>query len=49
MLQGLLGEAGADPAGEQEAIRALVADKHAKNISGTEVTDVSQPLPLAHF
>src|ERR1700757_4358624 len=33
MLQDLLGEAGADPAGEQEAVRALVADKQSAEIS----------------
>jgi hypothetical protein len=32
MLEGLLGEAGAYFAGEQEAVRALVANRHAKNI-----------------
>ena len=32
MLQGFLGEAGADSAGEQEAVRALVADQQSSEV-----------------
>jgi len=32
MLQGFLGEAGADPAGEQEAVRTLVADQQSAEV-----------------